>query len=162
MHQQNNAIHTTSNLSNTLVRSSPKKLGAVTPPRKLWSSMENLSSKKLLDSDDSDEYEKSHIILMGIIHHHRHHNIDPSRHVRWCKEIRTILIPTISEFRAAHLDDKIWWQSDDYDHFQKSAESEIENLMNIYHLEGQRAKQLIYQPNYEDILSNLSQKMSIS
>lgn len=76
-------------------------------------------------------------------------NTVKKRRVKWNLGVRVVLIPTRTEYREANLNDFIWWTSQDYPLFKKSAVEELKRAMEFLNCDGKTAIITLYQPTVD-------------
>ena len=72
--------------------------------------------------------------------------IDKQKKVKFCKNVKVILIPSTNEYIEAQLKHVIWWNADDYKIFKMQAVEDIKEYLQIFpNVTIKEALSLLYQ-----------------
>jgi hypothetical protein len=80
------------------------------------------------------------------------------KNVTFLPTIKLILIPSRGEFKAAGLNNLLWWTGNDFFGFQQSAHSEIRLLSSYENIGMKEARKKLYQPDHNDTHSAILER----
>ena len=79
--------------------------------------------------------------------------INIEKKVKFCKNVKVILIPTLNEYIEAQLKSVIWWNDEDYKSFKSEAVIEIKQYIEKYpDISVKEAISLLYNGGEIDVL----------
>mmetsp|Transcript_21536 Transcript_21536/g.19603 ORF Transcript_21536/g.19603 Transcript_21536/m.19603 type:complete len:278 (-) Transcript_21536:175-1008(-) len=81
--------------------------------------------------------------------------------VKFGGAVNVVLIPTRDEYRAAALDNLMWWETNDYDTFKAAAISELKEIMKLdCSINSKMAQMLLYQPSNTPGVKEVKEKIT--
>eukprot|EP01035_Chromulina_nebulosa_P018092 gene18092-23741_t len=81
--------------------------------------------------------------------------------VKFGGAVNVVLIPTRDEYRAAALDNLMWWETNDYDKFKAAAISELKEIMKLdSSINSKMAQMLLYQPSNTPGVKEVKEKIT--